>query len=381
MVKKELSLYIHIPFCKSKCHYCDFISFPQRENDMSLYVDALEKEIEAYGKQCGEYNVKSIFLGGGTPSILPSADIKKIMNALWTSFHIDVHAEISIEANPGTLTEEKVAIFVESGVNRVSMGLQSCQNHLLKKLGRIHSFEIFLESYRLLRAGGISNINVDLIFGLPGQSLEDVKKDLEMMKLVNPEHLSCYGLIVEEGTVFHRLREEGKLTTVDEDIERKMYWYIHDQLTGYGYEHYEISNYGKPDRACYHNLAYWTCKSYIGMGLGASSYFQGKRYKNIDTLEDYIASYGDIHLLQKDVETIDQKMAVEEYMFLGLRLLDGINKEDFERRFNKDILYYYEDVITELVSQGLMEEDTYKVWLTRKGIDVSNRVFAEFLLT
>lgn len=376
---KELSLYVHIPFCKSKCHYCDFLSFARHEGDMGRYVDALIDEIEAYGVCAKDYEVKSVFVGGGTPSILASEDMKKILETLNRCFHIAENAEISMEANPGTLTPDKVRVLKAGGVNRVSLGLQSCQNHLLKKLGRIHTWEVFLESYALVRQAGINNVNVDLMFGLPGQNLADVEQDLEMVMALSPEHLSCYGLIIEDDTVFYELYEKGELSIQEEEMERQMYWRIHEILGAHGYNHYEISNYGKEGKACYHNKVYWEGKPYIGMGLGASSYFQGYRYKNTCIMEDYIANKGEVQALKEDIQLIDGKMAVEEFMFLGLRLLEGVSKHEFVSRFGKEMNAYYGDTITGLVHQGLLVEDADRLRLTRKGIDVSNHVLAYFI--
>ncbi len=378
---KDLSLYVHIPFCKSKCHYCDFLSFASREGDMGRYVDALISEIEAYGMRTQDYEVKSVFVGGGTPSILACEDIKRILEAMSRSFHIAKDVEISMEANPGTLTPENVRVLKAAGVNRVSLGLQSCQNHVLKKLGRIHTWEVFLESYELVRQSGISNVNVDLMFGLPEQSLADVEQDLEMIMELSPEHLSCYGLIIEEGTVFYRLYEKDELSVQDDEMDRKIYWRIHEVLEAYGYRHYEISNYAKEGKSCYHNKVYWEGGLYIGMGLGASSYFQGYRYKNTCNMENYIAVNGEIEALKEDIQFIDEKMAIEEFMFLGLRLLEGISKHEFVSRFGKDLNDYYGDAIIDLVSQGLLTEDADRLWLTRKGIDVSNHVFANFIFS
>ncbi|QUI23877.1 oxygen-independent coproporphyrinogen III oxidase [Vallitalea pronyensis] len=376
---KALSLYVHIPFCKSKCHYCDFLSFERHEGDRGRYVDALVGEIEAYGACTKDYEVKSVFIGGGTPSILVSKDLKRILAAIHKYFCLADDAEISIEANPGTLTWEKVLVLKEAGVNRVSLGLQSCENHLLKKLGRIHTWEEFLESYGLIRQAGIDNVNVDLMFGLPNQSLEEVEQDIKKVVELQPEHVSCYGLIIEEDTVFYKLYEKGALSTHDEEVERQMYWRIHDILEAYGYVHYEISNYAKEGKACYHNNVYWIGKPYIGMGLGASSYFEGYRYQNTRHMESYLAMDGDIEAIQEDKQFIDKKMTVEEFMFLGLRLLEGISKRDFVLRFGETIDVYYGPIIATLAGQGLMEEDGDRWRLTRQGVDVSNHVLSHFI--
>lgn len=376
---KNISLYIHIPFCKSKCKYCDFLSFDNKKETINEYVNALINEIKNYGQHTVDYQVKSIFIGGGTPSILSCEDITRIFNALKEHYNIDKEAEITLEANPGTLTIEKIEALIDSGVNRVSLGLQSCNNNKLKQLGRIHTWEKFLTNYKLIRKCGIKNINIDLMFGLPSQTTQEWKSDLNSIITLKPEHISCYGLIIEDGTVFHKLYQEDKLILPSEEMERKMYWLTHDMLEENNYKHYEISNFALNDKECYHNKVYWKEQAYIGIGLGASSYFEGYRYKNIDNFEKYLFLNGDINGIKEQIQKIDKKTEIEEYMFLGLRLLDGIKKQEFYDRWGNDIDYYYKDIIKELIAKGLLHEDSHLIRLTPKGIDVSNYVLSMFL--
>ncbi|QUH31000.1 radical SAM family heme chaperone HemW [Vallitalea guaymasensis] len=376
---KDISLYIHIPFCKSKCNYCDFLSFDNKDSVIKEYVNALINEIKNYSDFAKDSNVKSIFIGGGTPSILSCPDIEKIFDTLKSYYNIDRDAEITIEANPGTLDEEKIKVLLSSDVNRISMGLQSCNNGLLKKLGRIHTWEEFLNNYNMIRNSGFDNINIDLMFALPNQTISDIENDLKKIISLRPEHISYYSLIIEEGTKFSRLYDDNKLVLPAEDVERDMYWLIHDTLQDNGYKHYEISNYALDNRECYHNKVYWKEEEYIGMGLGASSYFEGFRYKNINNLSNYIDINGDISKLKESTEKISKKTSIEEYMFLGLRLLEGIDKIDFYNRWGHEIEYYYKDVIQELIEKGLIIEDGCRLRLTKKGIDVSNFALSMFL--
>jgi oxygen-independent coproporphyrinogen-3 oxidase len=377
---KEISLYIHIPFCKSKCNYCDFLSFDNKDNTMKEYVNGLINEIKNYSEMTKEYSVKSIFIGGGTPSTLSCSDISRIFNSLRLYYNIDEDAEITIEANPGTLNKEKTGVLRSSGVNRISMGLQSCNNMLLKKLGRIHTFDEFLLNYNMIRNNGFDNVNVDLMFALPDQTIGDIENDLKKIISLKPEHISYYSLIIEKGTSFYKLYNNNKLSLPTEEIERDMYWLIHNTLQQNGYKHYEISNYALDNRECYHNKVYWKEQEYIGMGLGASSYFGGYRYKNISNLSEYIALDGNINELKESIQKINKKTAVEEYMFLGLRLLDGIDVLDFCNRWGHEIDYYYKNEIEELIEKKLMIRDGCRLRLTDRGIDVSNYALSMFLL-
>jgi oxygen-independent coproporphyrinogen-3 oxidase len=377
---KKISLYIHIPFCKSKCKYCDFLSFDNREDAIKEYINTLIQEINNYSTHVNGYEVSSIFIGGGTPSILSCEDIRKVFVALRSNYNINRNAEITIEANPGTLTTEKIQALIEAGVNRVSLGLQSCNNNRLTTLGRIHTWEDFLSNYNQIRELGINNINVDLMFGLPNQDIKQWENDLRKIISIKPEHISCYGLIIEEGTRFYKMYNEGRITLPSEEIERDMYWITHDILQNNNYKHYEISNFALDGKECYHNKVYWKEQEYIGIGLGASSYFEGYRYKNISDFNEYINCNGNIDEIKEQIQFIDEKTNIEEYMFLGLRLLKGINKLEFYNRWGKHINYYYKNIIIKLCNEKLLYEDDETIKLTAKGIDVSNYVLSMFLM-
>lgn len=376
---KDISLYIHIPFCKSKCNYCDFLSYDNKAYVIKEYIYALIEEIKSYSKKTEEYIVRSIFIGGGTPSILSCTDIESILKAVTSNYNIHEDAEITIEANPGTLNEEKIGILQSFGVNRISLGLQSCNNKILKKLGRIHTWEEFLVNYNLLKKYKFDNINIDMMFALPDQTMIDLEKDINSIIALQPKHISYYSLIIEEGTIFSKLNKKNKLKLPDEEVERNMYWLIDELLHQNGYKHYEISNYAMEGKECYHNKVYWTEKEYIGMGLGASSFFQGFRYKNITNINEYIKYNGIIDRLIENIQKINKETSIEEYMFLGLRLLDGIDELDFYKRWGHEINYYYGDVIKGLISDNLITHNKNMISLTRKGIDISNYVLSQFL--
>lgn len=382
---KELELYIHIPFCVKKCAYCDFLSAPASEETKMLYVDTLLAEIEEF-ENADDYEVVSAFFGGGTPSILPGEEIGRIMNALEKKFRFRMDAEITLEANPGTVGKEKLLCYKRAGINRLSLGLQSAHEKELKKLGRIHTFKEFLESFQTAREAGFSNINVDLMSALPGQTKESYRDTLNKITSLDPEHISVYSLIIEEGTLFYeaygedvRLLEEGKKTKFlpTEEEERAIYALTEEMLTKNGYIHYEISNYAKPERECRHNLGYWERRDYLGFGLGASSLLNPVRYKNTDSLKDYLAK----DFSKKEFLVLTKDNQIEETMFLGLRILEGVSKKKFQETFSCPLgaVYYHE--LEKLKAQGLVDETEDYVRLTKRGIDVSNPVLAEFLLS
>ncbi|MEG2972662.1 MAG: radical SAM family heme chaperone HemW [Clostridium sp.] len=364
------SLYVHIPFCARKCLYCDFNSITDRslENE---YIERLITEIE----RLPEENFKTIFIGGGTPTILSIENLEKLLTCLKKYSPI----EFSVECNPGTLNEDNLTVMKKQGINRLSIGLQSSDNHVLKKLGRIHSYEEFLESYRNARKLGFNNINIDLMFAVPGQSFEMYKDTLDRIVSLNPEHLSAYSLIVEEGTPYFTMREKGKLTVVDEDIEREMYDYTIEFLQSRGYKWYEISNFAKNNLESKHNVVYWSTDDYYGVGAGAHSYVNRYRYSNPKSIGEYIA-YVDSSSNIYDKEYIDESAAMEEFVFLGMRMMKGISKEEFNKRFNKNIYSVYKDQIEKLTRLGLIEEVEDRIKLTRRGVSFSNSVFVEFLL-
>lgn len=382
---KELELYLHIPFCVKKCNYCDFLSAPAGEETRAAYVDALLEEIRGFDEP-EDYEVVTVFFGGGTPSILPGQAIFRIMEALREKFSFRKEAEITLEANPGTVDKEKLSFYKKAGINRLSFGLQSADAEELKKLGRIHTWEKFLESFQLAREAGFSNINVDLMSALPGQTKESWEKTLRQVLALQPEHISAYSLIIEEGTPFYQLYEkdverrdageEPELIPSEEE-ERAMYEATGRILKEQGYLHYEISNYAKPGCECRHNLGYWQRRDYLGFGLGASTLLNPVRYKNTEDLEAYLG--GDFSKKEFFVLTKDNQ--IEETMFLGLRVLEGVSKEHFREQFSCELRVVYRKELEKLEKEGLLEEEGDFVRLTSRGIDLSNPVLAEFLLS
>lgn len=322
--------------------------------------------------------IKTIFIGGGTPTILPPSYISKILDTVF-QYSVDPAAEITVEANPGTLTAKSCAELKKSGVNRVSVGLQAWQDKLLRKLGRIHTQSDFLRSYENLIKAGFKNINVDLMFSLPGQTLADWRETLEKTTELNPSHISVYSLIIEEGTVFGKLMKEGQLEEAGEELDRAFYEEAKSFLTQRNYTHYEISNFSKPGRECLHNLGYWRRKNYIGLGISSHSFFEGIRFQNTDSLDSYIQAQGNIATIRKNFDIIGKKEAQEEFMFLGLRTLEGVCGKEFYDHFNSDLLSVYGKQLHRLIAQGLLFREGSRFFLTSKGIDVSNYVFGGFL--
>lgn len=395
MNKKELELYVHIPFCVRKCAYCDFLSFPSEECERASYVDALLKEIKGQKDKFKDYVVTTVFLGGGTPSLLREDDTARIFHSLKESFDISRNAEITMEVNPGTVTAKKAAAWKLCGVNRLSIGLQSADDEELQMLGRIHTFQEFLDTWKIVREAGFDNVNIDLISAIPGQTLESWEKTLRTAAGLAPEHLSAYSLIIEEGTPFYKMygEESGtagaedasnrQLPLPDEDTEREIYKITEQILNRYGYHRYEISNYAKEGYECRHNLGYWERKEYLGLGLGASSLVNEQRFRNTADMERYLKLFGTdgskAGEVYEETEVLSAQEQMEEFMFLGLRKMKGISGAEFEKSFGRTLDEVYGDTIDRLQSQGLIERAGDELRLTERGIDVSNYVFAEFL--
>ncbi len=390
-MKKSLGVYVHIPFCVRKCNYCDFLSsnYCNKDEDQNKlardYVNALIKEIEIYSKELQEYKVQTIYIGGGTPSSIDSELIGMILEKIKESFDVCDNPEITIEVNPGTLLNKKVEEYKRMGINRISMGLQSANDEELEILGRIHTYEEFLESYQLLRSVGFDNINIDVMSAIPNQSVESYEETLNKVISLKPEHISSYSLIIEEGTHFYNIQDELKL--VSEDDERKMFYKTKEILENSGYERYEISNYSLRGMESKHNSSYWTGVEYIGFGVGASSYLNGYRYDRIRDINKYIEVYDKLSnylLTVKNIECNKQYLSMqnkmEEYMFLGLRMTRGVSISKFKELFDKDIHDVYGNVIDKYVPMNLLNEENDILRLTDKGIDVSNIVLADFLL-
>lgn len=380
---RPLELYVHIPFCIRKCQYCDFLSGPSSKEERREYVTELCQKIRTYKKLAGSYHVVSIFIGGGTPSILEAEKITAIFEAIRDTFVVDEGAEITVEMNPGTVTEEKLTAYRQAGINRLSIGLQSAKDEELRILGRIHTYEEFLDTYRLAREKGFGNINVDLMSAIPGQTVEGWEDTLRKVVKLGPEHISAYSLIIEEGTPFYEIyvkgragdessgkaakeREEADLCAgrlPDEEEERQMYRQTKEILKEYGYHRYEISNYALPGYECRHNLGYWNRTEYLGIGTGAASLMENRRW-----------DYGE------EPVVLSMKEQMEEYMFLGLRKTQGVSKTKFADEFGRGMDTVYGEVLEKMYGMRLMEETDDFVRLTERGIDVSNAVMCEFLL-
>ncbi|MCD8154670.1 MAG: radical SAM family heme chaperone HemW [Clostridiales bacterium] len=374
-MQRKLELYVHIPFCVKKCDYCDFLSAPAGRMEQEAYFQALMKEIQASSSLGKDFQVTSVFFGGGTPSLPDARWIVQVMECIKESFWAAPDAEITIEANPGTLTPEKLEAYRACGISRLSLGLQSVRNQELLSLGRIHTFEDFLESWKRVRAAGFSNVNVDLMFGIPDQTMKGWEESLRTVARLGPEHISAYSLIVEEGTPFAK----RKLCLPDEDTEYEMYENTAAILREYGYKQYEISNYAREGFVCRHNVGYWKREDYLGLGLGASSFLNGVRFSNTRDMGEYLSLCGQPELLHREVQRITREDGMAEFMFLGLRMTGGISRKEFQESFGCPLEEVYGPVLEKYEKLGLLAGEGDRVFFTREGIHVSNTVMAEFL--
>lgn len=403
MNKKALEIYVHIPFCVKKCAYCDFLSFPGNLRMRREYTDKLLDEIRFQSGFVKEYQVVSIFFGGGTPSALEAEDITALMEALKEYYDLAPQAEVTMEANPGTMKAEGVAAWKKAGINRISMGLQSADDTELSYLGRIHTYDEFLKSFQRVRMAGFANVNVDLISGIPGQTVESWKSTLKKTAMLKPEHISAYSLIVEEGTPYYErygdhvevdaceMSQEDRRRLMalpdlpDEDAEREMYYLTKSYLKEQGYGRYEISNYARPGFECRHNIGYWTGIEYLGLGLGASSCLDGFRFHNTADYKEYVFAHFDdeeefVGAFRQETERLNVKSRMEEFMYLGLRLTWGVSADDFMNAFGQNIRVVYGSAIDGLLGDGLMETQDGYFRLTERGLDLSNYAMSKFLL-
>ena len=373
-----MELYLHMPFCVRKCAYCDFLSFPSGAKTQRMYAKRLMEDIGVMGKRYGEIPVETIFIGGGTPSVPDSGLIVEIMEHVRHAFHVADGAEISMEANPGTVTREKLTDYRKAGINRLSFGLQSANDRELKLLGRIHTWAEFLESFTLARECGFANLNIDLMSALPGQTCESWKETLSRVTDLDPEHISAYSLIIEEGTPFGERygSEEGRKLLPDEDSEREMYHETKRFLKDCGYERYEISNYAKPGRECRHNIGYWTGVPYLGLGLGASSYLDGCRFTVNPDMKQYLEEKPGMFT---DIEKLTKKDMEEEFFYVGLRMTAGVSLSEFERRFGISAKEVYPGLMETFVQEKAARFEGDRFVLTDYGLDVSNYIMAQFL--
>lgn len=369
---KEIGVYVHIPFCKRKCYYCDFISFCEKDELQEKYINTVIQEIEDFFNLNKNVKIKTIYIGGGTPSFIDGKYIEKIMNI----FNKENVVEATIEVNPGSASLEKLKKYKECGINRLSIGLQSTEDRLLKKIGRIHNYNDFLATYNLAREVGFDNINVDLMIGLPGQTIEDVKSSLNKVINLNPSHISVYSLIVEENTIIYNLIEQNKIVLPDEELERNMYWYVKNYLELGGYEHYEISNFAKNEKKSLHNWDCWNQKEYVGFGASAHSYLNRKRFCNIGVLEEYIKDFKNTKEVQEVQSFYETK---QEYMLLGLRKIKGVCISDFKNKFGENPIFLFKNELNKLIEEDLLEITTNNIKLTNKGLNFANLVWEEFV--
>ena len=381
---KKLGIYIHIPFCKQKCFYCDFVSYANQDKYFQKYVQALNKEINNFIDN-NEFEVQTIYIGGGTPSLIDAKYIEEILHIFEKRNLLKEVKEVTIEVNPGTVTEEKLRNYKNSGVNRLSIGLQSTEDKILKQIGRIHCYDDFLNTYKMARKVGFKNINVDLMIGLPNQKILDVKNSLEKIIKLEPEppnHISVYSLIVEENTPIEKMLESGELELPDEELERNMYWYVKNFLELNGYKHYEISNFAKLGNESKHNLDCWNQKEYVGFGVAAHSYIDDVRYGNIGNVEEYIKScengeFGKNKVIDEVENDIFSKE--KEFMLIGLRKIEGVLIQDFKNKFGENPIFVFKDELKKLVDENLLIVDFDRIKLTNKGLDLANIVWENFV--
>ena len=388
----ELGIYVHIPFCVKKCDYCDFISYSNCFDMQERYVEKLLEEIEENKDLLRNNFISTIYIGGGTPSAIKPELIKRILDKIYDVTGMENKIEITIEVNPGTTTKNNLQMYKNCGINRLSIGLQSTDDAILKKIGRIHNYEQFLDTYKWAGEAGFENINADLMLGLPGQDIEILKNSLE--NVVNlkptPKHISVYSLIVEEGTKIERRINSGELSLPDDEEERRQYHYMKNFLELNGYKHYEISNFSKPGFESKHNINCWEQKQYVGFGVAAHSYVNGVRYANTSNLKEYLNANdngsgdnlkeeGKFNTIKTIEETQDKLDMEKEFMMLGLRKLDGVSISKFEHKFGENPIYLFRNELQKLVEEDLLEVDLDDIKLTSKGLDLANLVWEEFV--
>lgn len=381
---KPLSLYIHIPFCVSKCAYCDFVSYRIGESELNegikAYIDALKAEISLYSDLLSESIVETIYFGGGTPSAIDSKHIRDIISSVKRHTRFSENIEITVEVNPGTLDQVKMNDYLASGVNRISMGLQTANDHLLESIGRIHSTNDFLTSYQALIEAGFKNISLDLMFGLPGQKLQDIERAVKLVSSLGPKHVSAYGLKIEEGTPLYYAYEAGKVELPDEETERAMYHLIVSGLKEIGIEQYELSNFSVPGYESKHNLTYWKNRPYLGLGVSSHSKINHERFSNSSELVKYVETLksGKLAIVEKDYIAPSEDLF--ETIILGLRLNEGIDMDEIGKRYAVDFRSLYSAVIEKCTRASLIEIDGSIIRLTELGRDLANQVFLDFMI-
>lgn len=372
---KDLRIYMHIPFCRQRCAYCDFTTYDDKSYLIESYFKALGTEIALYAPQLNESNITSIFFGGGTPSY---PDAEYIKGAL-KKFNFSKETEITIEANPGTVDYDKLAEYREAGINRISFGVQSFENDMLIIMGRIHDRSLAIRNIKEAIRAGFENISIDLIHGYPLQTEDGFRNSLHMAVELGIKHISCYSLKVGEGTTLQSMLDKGLLPEPDDEADRNMYKAALGFLPTKGFKHYEISNFALEGFECNHNIGYWILDEYIGLGAGAHSYYNGRRFSNTGDLGDYIRSLNDYKLPEDYAEIIDDEESIKEFMILGLRMIDGISPEEFNNRYNRDIFSVYGNEIDECIEAGLLVSVGKRLKLSSKGLDYANKVFRKFI--
>lgn len=383
---KQLELYVHIPFCAKKCNYCDFLSFPMKETEHDAYIRKLCEEIERSAPQAAEYEISTVFIGGGTPSLLDPKYISRVLYTIRRFYTVRKNAEISIECNPASTIAYKFAAYRDAGINRLSIGLQSANNEELRRLGRIHLFEDFLKCYQSARMEGFRNISIDLMNDIPGQTERSWRETLRHVLMLKPEHVSIYNLIVEEDTPFMRMQEDGTLQLPPEDTQSAIDALTRTMTEKYGYQRYEVSNYAKPGFACRHNYGYWSDVPYLGFGLGAASCTKEARWSNLRDYDAYLALdlasefRQGCPVLHAQYEKRTQQSRMEEFMFLGLRRTAGISEVEFQTRFLTDIHRVFGTPLRRYTGLGLLIHDGYRYRFSERGMDVSNIVLSDFVI-
>lgn len=380
--ENEIGIYVHIPFCIRKCSYCDFISFPTSQELINSYLDSLEIEISLYKKKIENYTIKTIFIGGGTPTSLDNNSFDRLLKIIDSGLSLSrnkAFVEYTVEANPKTITKEIAESIVYYGVNRVSLGLQSSNEKELQLLGRVHTFDDLSDSINILRANSIDNINVDLIYGLPNQSIETFQKSLEDLMALSVDHISCYSLILEEGTRLYDMEKSGAVSMPSEEDDLLMYETAISFLKENGYRQYEISNFAKDNKKCLHNIIYWKNKNYVGLGVSAHGFLGRERYENANNMEDYISLINDNKYPIIKTEKINNEMLFEEWIFLRLRMNEGISFDEINSEFDIDFKDKYSNILDKLRKESLVEFNEERFFLTTKGFELSNYVFLEIL--
>lgn len=376
---KPLSLYVHIPFCKKKCLYCDFLSFSGCEGEFDDYTKFLLNEIASCAQEFKNSRIKTLFIGGGTPTFLPVKNMGQIIDALYSKLSFEDDAEITIEANPGTVDKSSLNEYYYMGINRLSFGLQAWQNKHLRTLGRIHDRESFVKNYLDARDIGFNNINIDLMFSYYGQTLSDWEETLANVLSLKPEHISAYSLIIEEGTPYKKLFDEKKIFETDEETDRKMYYMTKEMLESENIFQYEISNYSKPGFESRHNTVYWETKEYLGLGLGAHSFIGNARFANTRDMKAYYENKGMKDKIVDFKEILSKDDLMAEFMFMGLRMNRGISFSEFKQRFGTDIYEVYKNELMMLSDEKLIDIGNNRAYLTDRGRDIANFVFEKFI--